>query len=56
VNDKGITSVMVRKSVAVQHCLLRRKYFSQLNGLPLEIESYMNTDFKKDAEHRLKSM
>lgn len=39
-NDKGIISVMVRKSVAVQHCLLRRKYFSQLGGLPLELNYY----------------
>jgi hypothetical protein len=56
VDDKEIIDAMVKKSVAIQHYLLGRKYFSQLNGLPLEIESYMNTDFKKDTEHRLKSM
>jgi GT2 family glycosyltransferase len=56
VDDREIIDAMVKKSVAIQHYLLGRKYFSQLNGLPLEIESYMNTDFKKDTEHRLKFM
>jgi GT2 family glycosyltransferase len=53
VKDSEITDAMVKKSVAIQHYLLKRKYFSQLNGLPREIESYMNKDVKKNAERSL---
>lgn len=41
VKDKEIIDAMVKKSVAVQHYLLRRKYFSQLCGLPRDVEYYM---------------
>lgn len=48
VGDKEIIDVMVRKSVAIQHYILGRKYFSQLSGLPTEIENYMNRDYKRN--------
>jgi hypothetical protein len=44
--DKEIIDAMVKKSVAVQHYLLRRKYFSQLGGLPRDLQYYV-TGFSK---------
>lgn len=41
VKDEEIIEAMVRKSVAIQHYLLRRKYFSELGGLPREVKYYM---------------
>jgi hypothetical protein len=41
VKDKMIIGTMVRKRVAVQHYLLKRKYFSQLRGVPRDVEYYM---------------
>jgi GT2 family glycosyltransferase len=41
VKDKDIINSMVRKSVAVQYYLLRRRYFSQISGLPLELRYYI---------------
>jgi GT2 family glycosyltransferase len=41
IGDKEIRNAMVRKSVAIQHYILRRKYFSQLSGLPIEMEKYV---------------
>lgn len=43
VKDKYITNTMVKKSVSIQHYLLKRRYFSQLSGLPLELKYYMAT-------------
>jgi hypothetical protein len=43
VKDKYIIEAMVKKSVAIQSYLLKRKYFSQLSGLPLELSCYMAT-------------
>lgn len=48
VGDKEIIDAMVRKSVAIQHYILRRKYFSQLSGLPAEMENYVNRDYKRN--------
>jgi len=48
IGDKKIIDAMVRKSVAIQHYILGRKYFSQLNGLPLEMENYTNRDCKRN--------
>jgi hypothetical protein len=41
VKDECVIKAMVRKSVAIQNYLLKRKYFSQLDGLPLELKCYM---------------
>jgi hypothetical protein len=41
VKDKEIIDAMVKKSVAIQHYLLKRKYFSQLGGLPRELRYYV---------------
>jgi hypothetical protein len=46
--DKEIIDSMVRKSVAIQHYVLGRKYFSQLNGLPIEMENYINRNYKRN--------
>jgi hypothetical protein len=42
VKDKEIIDVMLKKSVAIQHYLLNRKYFSQLGGLPRDLSYYMS--------------
>jgi hypothetical protein len=39
--DKEIIDVMLKKSVAIQHYLLKRKYFSQLGGLPHDLSYYV---------------
>jgi GT2 family glycosyltransferase len=41
VKDNEIIDIMVKKSVAIQHYLLKRKYFSQLSGLPRNLKYYM---------------
>lgn len=43
VGDKCIINAMVKKSVAIQSYLLKRKYFNQLSGLPRELTYYMAT-------------
>jgi len=47
--DKEIIGAMVKKSVAIQHYLLKREYFSQLGGLPFALNHYMKTDSTKDS-------
>jgi hypothetical protein len=41
VKDKYVINAMVRKSVAIQRYLLKRKYFSQLGGLPNQLRFYV---------------
>jgi hypothetical protein len=48
VGDKEIIDAMVKKSIAIQHYILGRKYFSQLSGLPIEMENYINRNYKKN--------
>jgi len=47
VKDKEIADAMVRKSVAIQHYVLGRKYFSQLGGLPHGLRYYLAEPSKK---------
>ena len=42
VSDKTITSSMARSNVAFQYYVMRRQSFSQLSGLPLPRDSYLN--------------
>lgn len=42
VSDSRIISAMVRKSVAIQYYLLRRKFFSDLHGLPFGLGYFVN--------------
>ena len=48
VKDKEIIGAMVKKSVAIQHYLLKREHFSQLSGLPFALACYMKTDSNAD--------
>jgi hypothetical protein len=41
IGDREIIDAMVRKSVAIQHYLLARKYFNQLGGLPRDLKYYV---------------
>jgi GT2 family glycosyltransferase len=47
VGDKEIIDAMVRKSVAIQHYLLGRKYFSQLGALPHGLKYYLTEPSKE---------
>jgi hypothetical protein len=51
VKDNEIIDAMVKKSVAVQNYLLKRKYFSQLSGLPRELRYYMATHYDAGSQH-----
>jgi hypothetical protein len=44
VSDKTIRSSMARPDIAFQYYLMRRHSFSQLRGLPLPTDSYLNQD------------
>jgi GT2 family glycosyltransferase len=44
VEDRSIINAMVKKSVAIQNYLLKRRFFSQLAGLPLELRYYMTAN------------
>lgn len=42
ISDSKIISAMVKKSVAIQYYFLRRKFFSDLSGLPSSLGYFMN--------------
>jgi len=44
VSDKTIRSSMARPNIALQYYLMKRHSFSQLSGLPLPTNSYLNQD------------
>jgi hypothetical protein len=46
VDDEYVKNAMIKKSVAIQNYLLKRRYFSQLSGLPLELSCYTATPSK----------
>lgn len=48
VKDREIIGAMVKKSVAIQHYLMKRECFSQLGGLPFALACYMRTDSNVD--------
>jgi hypothetical protein len=41
ISDKGIVKMMVKKSIAVQHYLMRRKSFKDIYGLPRPLTHYV---------------
>ena len=41
VTDSKIIKGMVKKSVVIQYYVLRRKWFSQIQGLPYKMKTYM---------------
>jgi len=47
VPDKEIISAMVKKSVAIQYYLLRRKFFSDLQGLPLSLGHFISLNIAR---------
>ncbi len=44
VSDKNITSAMAKPNIAFQYYVMKRHSFSQLTGLPLPRDSYLNQD------------
>lgn len=40
-SDKGIAKMMVKKSIAIQHYLMKRKSFEDIYGLPLSLTHYV---------------
>jgi GT2 family glycosyltransferase len=50
VPDNAITSAMAKPSISVQYYVLKRHRFSELTGLPLPREDYLNGDSVRQRE------